>query len=90
MTSVVLINPPSPVEALANREGTAGFGALSGGFTYPPHTLATVAAACREAGLDVAVIDAVAERFDGRYLPVVAERDDGGDLQLRRCADGCS
>jgi len=64
MTSIVLLNPPSPADALANREGTASFGALSSSFIYPPHTLATIAAVCREAGLDVIVIDAVAERFD--------------------------
>lgn len=64
MTSIILLNPPSPSDAFANREGTASFGALSSGFTYPPHTLATIAAACREAKLDVIAIDAVAERFD--------------------------
>ncbi len=64
MTSIVLLNPPSPADAFANREGTASFGALSGSFTYPPHTLATIAASCRNAGLDVIAIDAVAERFD--------------------------
>ena len=64
MTNIVLLNPPSPADAVANREGTAGFGTLSGGFAYPPHTLATVAASCHAAGLAVTVIDAVGERLD--------------------------
>lgn len=63
-SSLVLLNPPSPADAFANREGTASFGAVSAKFTYPPHTLATVASVCRQAGQDVICIDAVAERFD--------------------------
>ena len=39
MTNIVLLNPP----AVADREGVAGFGVLSSGFVYPPHTLATMA-----------------------------------------------
>ena len=64
MTSIVLLNPPSPADALANREGTASYGTLSSGFLYPPHTLAVVAASCRAAGLEPTVIDAVGEGLD--------------------------
>lgn len=71
MASIVLLNPPSPVDALANREGTASYGTLSQGFVYPPHTLAVIAAACRAAGLNSAVLDAVGERLD---LPACVER----------------
>lgn len=60
---VVLLNPPSPPDGMANREGTAGFGALAAGFAYPPQTLATLVAVCRQHGLtDVTVLDAVGER----------------------------
>lgn len=61
---LLLLNPPSPDGAVANREGVAGYGTLSAGFAYPPHTLAVVAAACRQAGLEVRVLDAVGERLD--------------------------
>ena len=61
---MLLLNPPSPPEAVANREGTASFGGLSTGFAYPPHTLATIAAVCRQEGREVAVVDAVGERLD--------------------------
>jgi len=64
MAMVLLLNPPSPADAVANREGVAGFGALSTGFAYPPQTLAVVVAACRQAGLGAAVLDAVGERLD--------------------------
>ncbi|NOX62979.1 MAG: radical SAM protein [Chloroflexi bacterium] len=60
----LLVNPPSPPEFIANREGTAGFGAQSTGFAYPPHTLAVIVSACRAAGFDAHVIDAVAEKLD--------------------------
>ncbi|MCX7851533.1 MAG: B12-binding domain-containing radical SAM protein [Caldilineales bacterium] len=60
---LVLLNPPSPPDSMANREGTAGFGALAAGFAYPPQTLATLVAVCRQQGLaDVVVLDAVGER----------------------------
>jgi len=60
---IMLLNPPSPPEMLANREGTASFGALSSGFLYPPHTLAVILATLREAGQDGALIDAVGEEL---------------------------
>lgn len=44
---ILLINPSSSLAAIANREGTAGFGARSTGFAYPPHMLATVLAGLR-------------------------------------------
>ena len=48
--TIILLNPPSPPDGYANREGTAAYGAMSAGFLYPPHTLAVTAAACRQAG----------------------------------------
>lgn len=60
---VLLLNPPFPADGMANREGTAGFGAVAAAFAYPPQTLATIVAVCRRQGLtDVAVLDAVGER----------------------------
>jgi radical SAM superfamily enzyme YgiQ (UPF0313 family) len=60
---VLLLNPPSPADGMANREGTAGFGAVAAGFAYPPQTLATIVAVCRQQGItDVVVLDAVGER----------------------------
>lgn len=64
LPTLLLVNPPSRGENLANREGTAGYGTLSTGFLYPPHTLATIAAACREKGFPVTVLDAVAEKLE--------------------------
>ncbi len=61
---MLLLNPPSPPESVANREGTASFGAFSPGFAYPPHTLATIAAVCRQEGRTATVIDAVGEKLD--------------------------
>ena len=58
---ILLLNPPSPPDVLANREGTASFGALSSGFLYPPHTLAVILATLSEAQHDAALIDAVGE-----------------------------
>lgn len=61
--TVTLINPPSPPDALANREGTASFGALSDGFLYPPHTLAVILAELRKDGIDATLLDAVGEEL---------------------------
>ncbi len=61
---LLLLNPPSPADSTANREGVAGYGSLSSGFAYPPHTLAVALAVCRQAGLEVRLLDAVAERLD--------------------------
>jgi len=58
---ITLLNPPSPPDMLANREGTASFGALSSGFLYPPHTLVVILATLRAADLDASVVDAVGE-----------------------------
>jgi radical SAM superfamily enzyme YgiQ (UPF0313 family) len=63
---IVLINPPSARGTTANREGSGGLGvqtAGSGGFFYPPQTLATVAAVLRGAGHQVLAWDCVAERL---------------------------
>ncbi len=67
MTHVILINPPSPSDHAANREGTAGMGvvgAQANDFVYPPQTLATVAAVLRANDYEVTCIDAVAEKLD--------------------------
>ena len=61
---LLLTNPPSSGAEVANREGTASFGALSPRFVYPPHTLATLVAVCREAGIEAALLDAVGEKLD--------------------------
>jgi anaerobic magnesium-protoporphyrin IX monomethyl ester cyclase len=64
---IVLVNPPSPPALTANREGAGGLGAWSAGgsgFLYPPHTLATTAAALREHHWDVSIIDAAGERLE--------------------------
>lgn len=61
---VHLINPPSAPGTLANREGAAGMGVVypsPEAFFYPPQTLATVAAALRNAGHEVRGFDAVVE-----------------------------
>lgn len=65
--SVFLLNPPSLPGTTANREGAAGMGAqtdATGGFLYPPHLLATTAAALRDAGWHVKALDAVSMGLD--------------------------
>ncbi len=67
MTHVILVNPPSPPDQTANREGAAGMGvvgAQANDFLYPPQTIATVAAVLRANDYEVTCIDAVAERLD--------------------------
>lgn len=62
----LLINPPSPTGTTINREGAAGLGnqyLTERAFLYPPQTLATVAAAAREAGLGPILLDATAEQL---------------------------
>lgn len=64
---VLLLNPPSLPGSVANREGSAGMGALgdkSNAFVYPPHLLATAGAALAAAGWRVAGLDAVAQELD--------------------------
>jgi len=64
--SAVLINPPSPAGATANREGAAGLGYLDHspqGFYYPPQTIAYVGAVLRQEGWQVRALDAVAQRW---------------------------
>jgi len=61
---MVLVDPPAPPGATANRDGAGGLGALTpgeGGFRYPPLALATAAAALRQEGYTVLVVDAPAE-----------------------------
>ncbi len=65
--SVLFLNPPGLPGTTANREGSAGMGVLAetaGGFTYPPHLLATCAAVMRGQGWRVAGLDAVALGLD--------------------------
>ncbi len=67
MPSVFLLNPPDLPGTTANREGSAGMGALhegTGGFVYPPHLLATAAAVLRQARWRVAALDAQAAGLD--------------------------
>jgi anaerobic magnesium-protoporphyrin IX monomethyl ester cyclase len=61
---ITLLNPPSLPDLMANREGTAGFGARSTGFLYPPHTLAVMLATLQQAGLPGDLIDAVGENLN--------------------------
>jgi anaerobic magnesium-protoporphyrin IX monomethyl ester cyclase len=59
---VNLVNPPSAPGTTANREGAAGLGVVTldpDAFLYPPHTLATVAAALQEDGWRIRAFDAV-------------------------------
>jgi radical SAM superfamily enzyme YgiQ (UPF0313 family) len=63
MPTILLLNPPSLPGTTANREGSAGMGALAeaaGGFVYPPHLLATCAAVLRQGQWRVCALDAVA------------------------------
>ncbi len=63
---VLLVNPPSPPTATANREGAGGLGAWSApgnGFLYPPQVLAYAAAALRLAGAAPQMLDAAGERL---------------------------
>ena len=61
---VLLVIPPGLAGTTPNREGAAGLGTVSqgeGGFIYPPHTVAAVAAALVAGGRSVVVLDALAE-----------------------------
>ncbi|HNU06093.1 MAG TPA: hypothetical protein PKL67_18315, partial [Anaerolineae bacterium] len=65
--SIFLLNPPSLPGAVANREGSAGMGALGDsahGFIYPPHLLATAGATLAAAGWRVAGLDAASQGLD--------------------------
>ena len=65
--TILLINPPSPPVATANREGAGGLGYLdhvAAGFTYPPQTIAATAAVLRANGWTPRVLDAVGEGLD--------------------------
>jgi len=60
----VCVNPPGLPGTTANREGAGGMGNVypePGAFLYPPHTLATVAGALRNGGLEVVARDGVLE-----------------------------
>ncbi|HNT05122.1 MAG TPA: hypothetical protein PKJ21_02945, partial [Anaerolineae bacterium] len=68
---VTLINAPSAPGTLANREGAAGMGVVYPAgerFLYPPHTLAAVAAALRQAGYSVQLLDLVVGSPDEEAL----------------------
>ncbi|MDA8189814.1 MAG: radical SAM protein [Dehalococcoidales bacterium] len=63
---VALVNPPSSLGTVANREGAAGLGnvyPLRQGVPYPPQTIAYVAAAARNHGYRVQVMDAVLSNY---------------------------
>lgn len=65
--SLYLVNPPSPPDAIANREGASGLGALdrrANPFLYPPHLLATLAAAAQGAGWRARLLDAAGAGWD--------------------------
>lgn len=75
---VLLLNPPSEPGTTANREGAAGLGNVyphEGAFLYPPHTLATVAAALRETAWEPEVVDAVIEGLDIEALAARGSRE---------------
>ncbi|HEY54550.1 MAG TPA: radical SAM protein [Caldilineae bacterium] len=75
--NVLLLNPSSQSDVVANREGTAGWGAMSDlGFAYPPHTLSVLAAACREVGINPTVLDAVGERLSQQDVIEQIERSE--------------
>lgn len=64
---IVLVIPPGLPGTTPNREGASGLGTVepgSGAFRYPPHTVATVAAALGAAGYEVRAIDAVVLDYD--------------------------
>ena len=64
---VALVVPPGLPGTTPNREGASGLGSVEpgpGGFRYPPHTCAVVAAAVRDAGYGVVAIDGVALGHD--------------------------
>ncbi|NOZ04873.1 MAG: radical SAM protein [Chloroflexi bacterium] len=76
MHPLLLLNPPGTPGTTANREGAAGMGAVRrepSGFFYPPQTLAVTAAAVRDAGHTVVIVDAVA---GGMALPEAVARVD--------------
>jgi radical SAM superfamily enzyme YgiQ (UPF0313 family) len=83
---VVLVNPPSAQGTTANREGAGGLGVETpgtGGFAYPPQTLATVAASLREAGHQVTALDAVVEQLSsGEALTWLSGLVDGAPVGL--------
>ncbi len=77
--SAFLLNPPSLPGAIANREGSAGMGALgdpSNPFVYPPHLLATAAAALRSAQWRVTGLDAVSLNLDADAVLARLPRSD--------------
>jgi len=64
---IFLLNPPNLPDSIANREGSAGMGVTAtpaNPFVYPPHLLATAAAALRAAHWQVSGLDAVARSMD--------------------------
>ena len=74
---VILVNPPGLPGTTANREGAAGLGQVEpvpAGFSYPPQTVATIAANLRREGWPVAALDAVGEGLD---LPATLGRLEG-------------
>lgn len=69
--SIFLLNPPNLPDSIANREGSAGMGVTAtpaNPFVYPPHLLATAAAALRAAHWQVNGLDAVARGMDAAQV----------------------
>jgi anaerobic magnesium-protoporphyrin IX monomethyl ester cyclase len=63
---VLLCNPPSPPDGMADREFALGMGRVGtlSERAIPPHTLAWTAAALQHAGWQVVAVDAVASRLN--------------------------
>ncbi len=74
---VLLVNPPSPENTRVSRGLMGGFGmAVNKDLVYPPLNLAYVAAALRQKGCEVRILDA--EALDLRPEDVVAEAEAEG------------
>ena len=96
--STLLINPPLINGVAFTRQGRCQEREDVLGTTKPPYTLALAASLLREAGCDVRLIDATAERLSDRRRhraarsgPVRADAhrlsDDHADARCRRCGD---
>ena len=77
---ILLVVPPGLPDVLSHHEATSGMGALSptaatpgaAAFLYPPHTVASCAAAARAAGLEVAVLDGTHQGTSAGFAREVA------------------
>lgn len=67
---ILLVIPPGAPGTTPNREGAGGLGAVeptTGGFRYPPHTVAMLAGALSQTDYKVIALDAVALGYDLTY-----------------------